>query len=96
MYLLGEPSVYITFASFRYFAPDLPKEDFNTVTPATLAALPRDQGAFFLAAPSRRADLELVAQQLPGGEWIVKQRRYQPDEVLYYAYQLPPQTVTHP
>ncbi len=96
MYLLGQPSVYIVFANFRYFAPDLDMEDFNTVTPATLAGLPHDRGAFFLAAPSRRADLEWVAQQLPGGEWIVAQRRYHPTEVLYYAYQLPPRLVAQP
>ncbi len=96
MYVLGEPSVYVAFASFSYFAPDLPREDFNTVTPEALAAVPRDRGAFFLAVPSRRADLEWVAAQLPGGTWIETPRRYQPAQVLYYAYQLPPQPGRQP
>jgi hypothetical protein len=96
MYLLGEPSVYAVFANFGYFAPSLPRMDFNTVTPDTLAVLPRDQGAFFLAIPNRRADLELIAQYRPGGEWIVAHRRHHPAEVLYYAYQLPPSTAAQP
>lgn len=96
LYLLGDPQAYIRFANFSYFAPDLPKTDFNIITPETLAALPYHQGAFFIAIPSRRADLELVAQHRPGGEWIVAHRRHHPTEVLYYAYQLPPATGAQP
>ena len=83
--------MYIVFADFGFLAPDLEKQDFNNVTLESVAALPRDRGAFFLAIPERHADLEQVAQWVPGGQWIEVHRRYQPAELLYYAYQLTPE-----
>lgn len=91
MYLLGEPRVYAVFASFDYFAPDMEKWDFNAITAESVAALPRDKGALFVASPEREADLKNIAQWAPGGEWIATARRYQPPEVLYYAYIVSPE-----
>jgi 4-amino-4-deoxy-L-arabinose transferase-like glycosyltransferase len=91
MYIVGYPRVFVAFANFDYLAPDLPKQDFNDVTPESVAALPRDRGAFFLTIPERRQDLQNIARWVPGGEWIQVYRRYQPVDVLYYAYQVPPE-----
>lgn len=96
IYLLGEPSAYAVFANFRFFAPETETLDFNTVTPQSLAALPRDKGAFFLAVPERLADLEQVAQWFPGGQWIEAPSRLQASEMLYYAYQLTPEQFAEP
>lgn len=88
-YLIGEPRVYVDFPNFHFLAPDLAKEDFNSVTNEALAAIPPDQKAFFVAAPERRADLERVAQRLPGGQWLKVSRRNFP-EPLYYSYLISP------
>jgi 4-amino-4-deoxy-L-arabinose transferase-like glycosyltransferase len=90
MYIIGYPRVFVAFANFDYLTPDLAKQDFNDVTPESIAALPRDRGAFFLTIPERRADLQNLAQWVPGGQWIQVYRRNQPNEMLYYAYRVPP------
>ena len=90
LYLIAEPRAYVVFASFGFFAPTVEKLDFNAVTEATVAALPRDRGAFFVAWPNRQTDLARIAQWLPGGEWQAVPRRTQPAEMLYYAYRVPP------
>jgi 4-amino-4-deoxy-L-arabinose transferase-like glycosyltransferase len=89
LFLMGEPRISASFPNFDYLAPEVEKEDFNVVTPQALAALPRDRGAFFAALPERRADLEQVAQMLPGGQWLETPRRNVP-EVSYFAYLLTP------
>src|SRR5579859_1006275 len=43
VFLLGAPSVYSDFADFGYLAPNIEIIDYNTVTPDTFAALPRDR-----------------------------------------------------
>ena len=91
VYLLGEPSVFAIFGDFMFLAHDEHIVDFNTVTPETLAALPRDGGAFFVAVPGRADDLRRVQQVIPGGDWQVAQRRYQASQTLYFAYVVPPQ-----
>jgi 4-amino-4-deoxy-L-arabinose transferase-like glycosyltransferase len=90
MYLIGEPMTYVIFGNFKYLLPDMEVQDFNTVTPDSLAALPHDGGAFFVAIPSRRADLDLVASWAPGGRWQPVPRRYQPEQTLYFGYLLSP------
>jgi hypothetical protein len=91
LYLIGDPVVYAVFANFDFLAPQLEKHDFNQVTADTLAAVPRDQGAFFIAIPERRAELEQVARHWPNGEWLDVPRRYQSTEILFYAYHVPAQ-----
>lgn len=87
-YLVGEPMTRIFFGNFDYFNPDVEKFDFNQVTPEALASLPRDKDALFLAIPYREQDLRLIAQWLPGGEWIAERRRNQPQYPLYFAYKV--------
>jgi 4-amino-4-deoxy-L-arabinose transferase-like glycosyltransferase len=96
VFLLGEPSVFAIFGDFRFLAHDVRVSDFNTVTPDTLAALPHDSGAFFVAVPARVDDLRLVQQLIPGGDWQVAQRRYQASQTLYFAYVVPPQAFAKP
>jgi hypothetical protein len=89
LYLLGEPLEMVSFPNFDYLTPDIAKQDYNDISAETLAALPRDKGAFFVALPERRADLELVAQLLPGGQWQEVRRR-DFAEPSYFVYLLSP------
>ncbi len=87
-YLLGEPMTFTSFGSFGYFAPRVEKYDFNNVTREALAALPNDKDALFLAIPMREADLLKISEWLPGGQWMTEPRRFQPQEVLFFTYQV--------
>ena len=88
-FLIGEPTVpYLSFMNFDFFSPDVEKAYFNEVTPQTLAALPNDKDALFIATSTRAADLEIIAQLIPGGEWNEVRRRYQPEDVLFYSYKI--------
>lgn len=87
----GRPQVFVAFADFDYLAHGVEKQDFNQVTPETIASLPRDRGLFVTAIPERVDDLKLVAQQIPGGEWIEVPRRHQ-EGINYYAYIVPAAT----
>src|SRR5258706_3890220 len=89
LYLLSNPSdPYLSFPSFNFFAPDVEKFDFHTVTRETLAALPNDKDALFIATPEYKSDMENIARWVPGGEWNEFKRRYQPIFVLFYAYKI--------
>jgi hypothetical protein len=92
MYLTGDgdPQVFDNFADFAYIAPDAQVQNFNSVTSETVAALPREHGAFFVVVPSRQADIELIERLIPGGYRQDVTRRYQPDMVLYLGYVVPP------
>jgi 4-amino-4-deoxy-L-arabinose transferase-like glycosyltransferase len=88
-FLIAEPTIpYLSFTNFNFFSPDVEKAYFNEVTPQTLAALPNDKDTLFIATSTRRADLEKIVQLIPGGEWNEVRRRYQPDYVLFYCYQI--------
>ena len=95
-FLLGEPSVFASFGDFGYLASDVQVVDYDTVTPDTFAALPRDKAAFFVAVPSRVDDLRQVQQWLPGGTWQEVPRRYQAPQVDYFAYVVPAQVFARP
>lgn len=88
LWLIGEPMTKVHFGNFDYFNPDVEKQDFNTITPEAIANLPKDQDALFLAVPYREPDLRLIAEWLPGGEWIAENRRNQPEYPLYFAYKV--------
>jgi 4-amino-4-deoxy-L-arabinose transferase-like glycosyltransferase len=88
MFMITAPFVKADFPNFNYLAPDIEKQDLDEVTPDTLAALPHDRGALFIALPEHRDDLETVAQYAPGGKWLEVPRKYR-DGLLYLAYQVP-------
>jgi hypothetical protein len=92
MYLTGAgvPEVFAVFADFAYIAPEADVQDFNTVTPETVASLPREHGVFFVVVPSRQADLDLIEQLVPGGRQQEVRRRNYPGEILYLAYVVSP------
>jgi 4-amino-4-deoxy-L-arabinose transferase-like glycosyltransferase len=88
-YLIAEAGVpYLSFASINYFSPDVEKAYFDQVTPQTLAALPKDKDALFIATSTRGSDMYYLSHLIPGGEWHEFRRRFQPDEVLFYSYQI--------
>jgi hypothetical protein len=92
MFLIGNgsPQVLDNFADFHYLAPDAHTLNFNDVNATTLAALPRNVGAFFVAVPSKLPDLQVVSQTIPGGHWFQVQRRFHPAQVSYYGYVVSP------
>ncbi len=89
VFLLGDPSVYASFGDFLYLADGVEVTDYNTVTLETLADLPHDKAALFVAVPSRIEDLRLLTQWLPGGEWREVPRRYYPADLAYVVYDVP-------
>ncbi len=95
LFVIGLPTLTTGAANFGYLAADIEKIDFNTVTPETLAVLPHDKGALYAAIPRRLSDLEKVARWIPGGKWMNVPRRFQPEQIAYYAYMVRP-TATKP
>jgi 4-amino-4-deoxy-L-arabinose transferase-like glycosyltransferase len=93
LYLLVElPLESAYFPAHDYLIPEIQTQDLKTVTPETLAELPRDLGLVFVAIPSREAELEELAALLPGGVWREVPRQPIPDQAdttLYFSYQLP-------
>jgi 4-amino-4-deoxy-L-arabinose transferase-like glycosyltransferase len=91
--VIGAPLLNVKgHANFGYLAKGYDQMDFDTVRAESLAALPLDKGILFTAIPMRVNDLKKVAQWLPGGEWMDVPRRYQPDDILYHAYRVSPET----
>ncbi len=86
-YLIATPDVpYLSFDNFNFFSPDVEKNYFNEVSSQTLAALPKNKDALFIATADRKIDIERLAQLIPGGQWNEVLRRNQPDQVLFYSY----------
>ena len=89
MYLLADPAVpYLSFANFSFLSPGVQMDYCNDVSREALAALPRDKDVLFIATPVRKADLDLIAQRIPGGAWSETPRRYQPQHTLFYTYKI--------
>jgi hypothetical protein len=89
MFLIADsPSPSLASKSFDYFAPDMEKVFLGGVTFQALLNLPYDKDALFIALPNRKADLELLAQLIPGGEWHEVKRHYQPQYTLCYVYKI--------
>jgi hypothetical protein len=87
-YLIGDPMTFTVFGNFGYFAPNIEKMDLKEVTPETLAALPKDKDALFLAIPYREPDLRNIENWIPGGQWIAENRRYRSDQPLFFIYKV--------
>jgi hypothetical protein len=86
--VLGAPRVFAEFPTLSYLAPDhdianLRAEELETFT------LPVDQGVLFAAIPENVSVLDVIEDRYPGGtrESVIRKSK---NEVLYYAYILPP------
>jgi hypothetical protein len=89
LYLMAEPHIpYLVFANLKFFSPDVEKTYFNDVTPQTLAALPDEKDALFIASPSRENDIRTIASLIPGGDWEEFRRVEHPDEILFFSYKI--------
>lgn len=89
VYLLANPIYdFLSFANFNFFSPDVEKAYLNEVTTESLAGLPKDKDALFIATPDHLENLRKVASLIIGGEWKDVPRRYQPAYMLYYSYKL--------
>ena len=89
MFLLAGPkSPYLTFGSFNYFSPDVEKFNLEITTRDELTYLPSDKDILFIALPNYKAQLDLISNWVPGGEWTTFPRRYQPTSILFYSYKI--------
>lgn len=89
LYLITEPGIpFLSFASIAFFAPNVEKSYLQQVDHQTLSDLPSDKDALFIATPGQKAELDLVAREIPGGFWQQINRRYQPDQPLFFSYQV--------
>lgn len=87
--LLAKPeSPHLTFGSFNYFSPDVQKYTREVTAKEDLIYLPHNKDIFFLALPDRKAQLELISNWVPGGQWTTFPRRYQPTSILFYSYKI--------
>ncbi len=93
-YLFGLPRVFAAFPTTEFLTPDNPKFDLNAESISGLSLAP-GRGAYFVAIPENQDLLQQIMKKYPGGSSeTIKRRR--DSEVLYYAYILPPKTVTSP
>jgi hypothetical protein len=89
LFLLADsPSPHLGSKSFEYFAPNMERVFVDAITFESLLKMPYDREALFLALPDHKADIELLAQLIPGGEWHEVKRRYQPHQTLFYTYKI--------
>jgi len=97
MYMLISLPLEVTyFPAHDYLIPDIQDQQLDTVTTDVLQTLPHDKGMLFFAIPAKVADLATVAQYFPGGIWrevYMQPIPGQPLSVLYYSYQVPPESM---
>lgn len=88
LYLMGEPRVFAHFPTTDFVAPDNEKQDLR-VGDLPEFTLDPSRGALFAAIPENQMLLDEIIKKYPGGteESVL---RLMSDEVLYYAYILPP------
>ena len=89
VFIIGNPNVpYTTFETLDYFAPDVEKAPLNHVQYQTLLDLPWEKDILFIALPGYESDLKFISISIAGGEWHEIKRRYQPQQTLFYSYQV--------
>ncbi len=93
-YLFGLPRVFAAFPTTEFLTPENPKFDLNAESISGLSLAP-GRGAYFVAIPENQDLLQQIMKKYPSGSSETIKRR-QDSEVLYYAYILPPKTVTSP
>jgi hypothetical protein len=88
LYLFGTPRVFAAFPTTVFLAPDNGLFDLRSDTIDSMTLRPGKRN-IFVAIPENRSDLITISQKYPGGTWESTPRRYK-QEVLYYAYIIPP------
>jgi 4-amino-4-deoxy-L-arabinose transferase-like glycosyltransferase len=88
LYLFGTPRVFAAFPTTVFLAPENGLFDMTSEKINNLSLRPGKRN-IFVAIPENRSDLGTISLKYPGGTWETTQRRYK-QEVLYYAYILPP------
>ena len=92
--LFGDPIVYADIPTTVYLAPVNRKVNLTADTISEFSIQP-GHGAFVVAIPENKHLLDRIMDQYPGGS--LKTVNYKMmNEVLYYAYTLPPQTGSVP
>jgi hypothetical protein len=90
VYFAGPPRMEYAFPSIPYLS-HIPKGETLDpgLTAASVPAIAPGSKVVFVALPERRRDLETVRSVLPGGQWREFQRRSDPTETLFLAYEVP-------
>ena len=86
--LLGAPRVFADFPTLTFLAPN---NDIANLNLDELGAftLPENQGVLFAAIPENMDALDIIEDRFPGGTRQSIPRKTK-NEILYYAYILPP------
>ena len=90
LFLIGHPRVFSDFPTLAFIAPDNEKYDLNPEELDGLLNLAINQGAIFVAIPENMEALAQIEQRFPGGTSQVIPRKTTENEILYYAYIVPP------
>jgi hypothetical protein len=89
-YFSGPPRMEYGFPSIPYLSRNPKGQNLDPgLTPSTVPAIAPGSNAVFVALPERRRDLEVVRSVYPGGQWREFQRRSDPSEPLFLAYEVP-------
>jgi 4-amino-4-deoxy-L-arabinose transferase-like glycosyltransferase len=85
--LFGLPELTVEFADYPFLLDGYTLQDAPTGN--TTQASTASGKTFFVAIPSRKAELEAITHVLPGGTWLDLQRQWFPNEPLFSAYIVP-------
>ncbi len=90
--LLGLPEVSTDFPNYDFILDGYTRQnvEFGSTFPVSATT----GKTFFVAIPPRKAELEAIAQALPGGSRLDLQRRWASNESLFSAYIFPAANVT--
>ena len=86
--LLGAPRIFSTFPTLTFIAPDNEIANLSVEELETFM-LPENRGVLFAAIPENMGALDVIEERFPGGTRQSVMRKAK-NEVLYYAYILPP------
>jgi 4-amino-4-deoxy-L-arabinose transferase-like glycosyltransferase len=85
--LLGEPELAANFPNYVFLLNGYTRKDLAPGSAFPVSEAP--EKTLFVTIPSRKEELEAIAQSLPGGSWLDLQRRWASNEALFSAYIFP-------
>jgi 4-amino-4-deoxy-L-arabinose transferase-like glycosyltransferase len=89
-FVMGKDMVDSGYPNYEYLLYDIERHDLTTNANDMLQDYDSAKGALIVAIPNHLTDLEQVKQLYPDGQWYQLDRLTVPNEILYYAYYLPP------
>ena len=89
MLFRSSPRVFAGFPTIEFLAPNNPKID-SSLDELSSISLKENEGALFVVIPENFATLNAIAHQFPNGQLVEVPRITTMNEMLYYAYIVPP------